>query len=991
MKLSNKDFVHFHCHSYFSKFDGLANLNELVMEARKMGFPALALTDHGNIMGWIKFIEACTSIKNKKDEPIPYDPIKPILGAEFYLSRKMDIGQYDKKAHKQGKPKKNQPEGRKGNRHLNLYAMNWEGYQNLCTLSQKSWTDGFYSDPRIDLSLLEKYSKGIMCGSACLSSVINFNLYIGRYKEAKKACTLFKDIFGENFFLEVMYHGIIEERRIIPDIFKLSKELDIPVICTNDSHYIYKSQAKSQEVLLAMSSSRCIKDDKRLRFPYEEFYLKSAAEMGKIFGNTPQVLFNSVAMTERIDFDDIKNNLFGGMRLPKFDIPQEYKSPYEYLCSLSWEGLKKVGWDKSSNHVETLKKELGDVKVAWDNNKYDFSTYFLIVRDYMQFARSKGILTGPGRGSGYASVLLRCLGITYGLDVLAHDMIWERFLAFEEKDGKRVFARVGFPDIDCDFDDEGRPLVYEYIINKYGRENVGNIGAHGFLKFKSCVRRVGKVLDIANAYHLGKDSYITENENKVSELLSVFPKSSVIKLMDEEGKEHIVKNMKDACTYSDEFRYYMNQYPEMEEYVPMLQDTFANFAGHPAGIVVSDVPLERLAPLRTSRTGLATQYPMEDLESIGLIKFDILAISTLSVIKKTLEMIKDNYDLDIDIENLPLNDEPTYNLYRSGNLTGVFQCESYGMQNTMREIGADSFNDIMAAISLFRPGPMDQITSYCARKKGQEEVDYFHKSIEPFVKPILEKTYGIAIYQESIMQICNSLAGFSIAEGYVVIKAIGKKKKHLMDKFKKQFIEGCLKNNVPEKIAEEYWEKFIVPFAGYGFNLSHAAAYSLTSYICCYLKSNYPDEFVCSVLNVESHRAHHDKVIQFEKEFSRKMNIKFLPRNINSCNEKYTIVKKSDKKKGILKTEISPSMVCKSVSTAVAKNIAENSPYKNIRELAEKTDFSIVTSDVINGLVEAGFLRSKKGKEKISDEFSQIRKDLKKALAKGIDSVDLFG
>lgn len=431
--MENKDFVHWHCHSEMSAFDGLAKLSAMVMQARKMGFPAIALTDHGNIMGWIQFLKEARMTKDKKDNPIPYPTIKAILGSEFYLSRKQDIGQYDPVSQKRGLPKKNQPDGRKGNRHLNLYAMNFDGYKNLCTLSQKSWTDGFYSDPRIDMDLLSKHSKGVMCGSACLSSIINVNILYGKYDKARNICGLFKEIFNDNFFLEVMYHGIQEEKVILPDIFKLSSELNIPVCATNDVHYLLKEQAMSQEVLLCMSTSRCIKDEKHISFPYDEFYLKSALEMAEIFGEGSSCLINTAVLAERIDTSDIEKNLFGGMRLPRFNVPDGYKDPYDYLCYLAKEGLKKWGWDKSKKHIEALNIELTDVKVALDNNNYDFATYFLIVRDYIKAAQSKGILVGCGRGSGYASVLLRCLDITYGVDPLEYELLWPRFLGFDSK------------------------------------------------------------------------------------------------------------------------------------------------------------------------------------------------------------------------------------------------------------------------------------------------------------------------------------------------------------------------------------------------------------------------------------------------------------------------------------------------------------------------------------------------------------------------------
>ncbi len=386
---------------------------------------------------------------------------------------------------------------------------------------------------------------------------------------------------------------------------------------------------------------------------------------------------------------------------------------------------------------------------------------------------------------------------------------------------RRAFARAGFPDIDTDFDYEHRGDVYSYIIDKYGRDNVGNVGTHGLLKFKSCVTRVTKALDLADAFHKGKDAFVSDNASKATEILLPFPKKGLLKVKDEEGNSHLIQSFEDAYEYCSDFKHYVDKYEDnnFKKYLEQTEGTFANFSFHASGIIISDVPVEEIAPLRNAKKGVvATQFPNEDLEALGLIKFDVLAIATLTVIKKTIDKIKDYWGIEIDIENLPLDDEKTFELYRKGNLGGIFQCGEYGMQKTMREIGVDRFEDIVAGLALYRPGPMDSIPEYCARKHGESQVSYFHKSIEPFVKSYLEETYGILCYQESVMQICNSLAGFSIVDGYVMIKAIGKKKEYLMHKFEEQFIEGCKKNKVPEDVAQQYWDKFIVPFAGYGFN-----------------------------------------------------------------------------------------------------------------------------------------------------------------------------
>lgn len=421
LKINNSNFVHLHNHSEFSAFDGLNKMSEFPKLARSMGFKALGITDHGNVGGLIKFFQECTKSVDKNGNKIEYDPIKPILGCEFYLAK-------DRFA----KSKKDQPDGRKGNRHIVLIAKNWQGFQNLCTLSEKSWTEGFYNDPRIDFELLTKHHEGLICSTACLSSVVNNNLLHGRYDQAKKVATILKNIFGEDFYFEVMYHGLDAERYIIPDVFKLADSLGSKVLATNDVHYSHKEDGASHEVLMCMSTSRCIHDPKRLKFPYHEFYLKSAQEMAGIFQNRLDSLYNTLEVADKIDHKDISKN-FGGMRLPKFPLPNIFSDPHDYLEYIAWDGLKQLGLDHSQKHIDRLRLELDDVKIAKMNNNYDFATYFLIVRDYIQYANTKGILTGCGRGSGFGSLLLKTLGITYGVDPIEHDLLWERFLGFDTK------------------------------------------------------------------------------------------------------------------------------------------------------------------------------------------------------------------------------------------------------------------------------------------------------------------------------------------------------------------------------------------------------------------------------------------------------------------------------------------------------------------------------------------------------------------------------
>lgn len=463
--VSNADFVHFHNHTEYSSLDGLNKVlsdedkNQRVirygfpMLARKMGFRALGCTDHGTIGGSIKFMQECMR-KAKDEDGNDLPPIKPIIGAEFYLAK-------NRFAHSA----EDQPEKRAGNRHLLLIAKNWKGYQNLCALSQESWHNTYYKDPRIDIPLLADHAEGLICSSACLSSVINANLLHDRYDQAKKVVSIFKDIFGENFYLEAMYHGMDAEAMVIPDIIKLGQEMNIKVVASNDVHYGEKIAGPSHELLVAMQTQTCLTDPGRLHFPYHEFYLKSAPEMAKHFGTYPEMMLNTVSLAEQIDAEDIITHMKSGMRLPRFEIPEGFTSPHHYLEQLAYEGAKRLGWDSSNEHMNRLKVEIEDIRIAWENNQYDFATYLLIVRDYVMEARRRNILTGCGRGSGYGSLLLRTLGITYGPDPLKYGLLWERFLGFDDKrfiqeadfgldERKSVFDLVSETEVDDDLDEE---------------------------------------------------------------------------------------------------------------------------------------------------------------------------------------------------------------------------------------------------------------------------------------------------------------------------------------------------------------------------------------------------------------------------------------------------------------------------------------------------------------------------------------------------------
>tara|TARA_B100001778_G_scaffold334967_1_gene349828 strand:+ start:31918 stop:33960 length:2043 start_codon:yes stop_codon:yes gene_type:complete len=583
---------------------------------------------------------------------------------------------------------------------------------------------------------------------------------------------------------------------------------------------------------------------------------------------------------------------------------------------------------------------------------------------------------------------------------------------------RRAFARAGFPDIDTDFDYERRREVYDYIIERYGRENVGNIGTYGALKMRSFLRKAFKALDPDGVWQptrQGREQWTAETRDKADQIIKSLPPQygAVLKVKGEDGEEHAIKTVEDAYKYCRDFRYYIDQYPDLLTHSRSIEGLLSVYGVHAAGIVISDCPLDEIAPLRQTSIiksagdgeniekvyEYATQFEYNDLESMGLIKFDILALSTLTVISQCISLIRENYEhlADFSIEDIPLDDQEVFELYRTGNLVGVFQCEEPGMQRTMKQIGVDCFEDIIAGVALYRPGPMEFIPQYCARKRGDERISYFHESIEPYVKKYLDETYGILCYQEQVMQVCNELAGFSITDGYGMIKAVGKKKKDILDKYEKQFVAGSKENGVDPKVSQAYWDKVIIPFADYAFNKSHSCCYGFLSYQTAYLKCHYPEEFICAYLNVELNRAKYEKIEVLEKECTDQMGIKMLARNLNKCGMKYEIVAKKDESSGVAYSQIRPPIRCKGLSKAAAEDIIENAPYKDMRDLAFKTDPKKVDTKSVESLAIAGFFRTKdeKGKkipvEHHVNQFSGLREDMKRSRRKGVMSQDIFG
>lgn len=574
---------------------------------------------------------------------------------------------------------------------------------------------------------------------------------------------------------------------------------------------------------------------------------------------------------------------------------------------------------------------------------------------------------------------------------------------------RRAFTRPGPPDIDCDFDADRRDEIYEYAIKKYGGpEHVSLTGTYQSIKFRAAVTRIIKSLDLACAFQKGDKAFRSENMLKVNEILGCLPKSKAdfIPVRTHGGKVEKAKTTADVIKYFEQFAWYATEkYPGVGKYAPEFEGLISSASCHPAALVISNEPLKEIAPLRKVKVKkgqdgpLATQFVYEELERMGLIKIDFLAISALTVIRECIKLIKQRYGIDIDIHKIPWDDKKTFDLYNSGKLLGVFQCEGDGMQQKIMEIGVDSFSDIMAIVALYRPGPMDYIPVYANRKKGLEKVSYPHPLLEKLLRPILDKTYGILVYQEQIILACKALAGFSMTNGYVLIKAVSKKKKDMIQRMRDKFIKGCIKNGIPEESACVYWDNTIVPFADYGFNAAHACCYAANSYLTAYLKANYTEEYMCSLLNVENIRRKYDKIERFEKDL-KNFHIKLLPKNINECKADYAIKRKLDPNEGIVFSEIMPSLTVKNVGYEAASEIERNQPYKDLRDFAIKTSSS-VDKEVVFGLCEGGFFddyvkkyskikKEKMTPEKFTEMFANIRNDQKKAASKGVISENLF-
>ncbi len=810
-KMLNGDFVHLHLHTEYSLLDGACRISELPERVKECGQSAVAITDHGNMYGAVAFYRACKAAG-----------VKPIIGCEVYVAPRSRF-------------EKPMSQSESAYNHLVLLCKNEEGYKNLIYLVSKGYTEGFFSKPRIDMELLSSHSEGLIALSACLAGRIPRLLSEGFTGEAREHALRMKEIFGEDYYIELQDHGLAEQKAVLPKLVELAEECKIELVATNDVHYLRRPDAYSQKVLMCVQMNVTVDDGARTGFETDEFYLKNSAEMQALFGRYGRAVENTVKIAERCNFDfDFEHQY-----LPAFSTP-DGSEPGEYLRRLAIRGLSAklecglIAYDDAhpeEEYSDRLEYELSVIE------SMGYSDYFLIVSDYISFAKSKNIPVGPGRGSGAGSLVAFLIGIT-GVDPIRFDLLFERFLNPE---------RVSMPDIDVDFCYNRRDEVIAYVAEKYGRDHVSQIATFGTLAARAAVRDVGRALGM---------SY-----SEVDAVAKLIPRELNITL------KNALKQPELKVLYENS-----DKTKRLLDTAMAIEGMPRNVSIHAAGIVITDRPIWSYVPMAQSNGAVITQYDMDTVASLGLLKFDFLALRYLTIIEDAVQQIRENLP-EFDIERIPLDDKGAYTLISKGQTKGIFQLESGGMRAMLQSLCPESIEDIIAAIALYRPGPMDSIPKYIECRHNPDKVEYKL----PCLKSILSSTYGCVVYQEQVMSICREVAGYSYGHADVVRRAMSKKKASVLAAEKESFVSGAVERGIAESDASELFED-MASFANYAFNKSHAAAYAIISYRTAYLKAHYPREYLAALLNSVMDRP--DKIAEYIAD-CKKMGIGVLPPDIN--------------------------------------------------------------------------------------------------------------
>ena len=905
------DFVHLHVHSEYSLLDGMNRIKDLPVRAKELGMKAIALTDHGVMYGAVDFYKEC-----KKND------IKPIIGCEVYVAPRT---RFDKEAGIDN-----------SYNHLILLAKNKVGYQNLSKLVSLSFIEGYYYKPRIDLEILEKYSEGLICLSACLAGSLSQAIIHDDMEKAEEIALWHKKVFGEDYYIEIQHNGLRQQIMVNQKLIELARKLNIPLAATNDAHYTYKEDAYYHEVLLCIQTGKRMSDEDRMKFETEEFYIKSPEEMSEYFSEVIDAVENTVKIADKVDYDFE----FGVTKLPNYDVPKEFETHYDYFYDLCQKGIRnRYGENPSKEVMDRLEYEISVIK------KMGYVDYFLIVWDYINYAKSVGIPVGPGRGSGAGSIAAYAIGIT-DIDPLKYGLIFERFLNPE---------RISMPDFDVDFDYERRGEVIEYVERKYGKDHVSQIITFGTMAARMVIRDVGRVLD-----------YPYSETDKLAKMIPMEVHITIAKAL-EQNRE--LKELYDT----DE------QVKQLLDIAMKLEGMPRQASTHACGIVITKDPVDSYVPLYVNEGNISTQYTMNLLEELGLLKMDFLGLRTLTVISDTEKLVKKTRGIDVEYDK-EMNDPNVYKQWQEGNSVGIFQFESQGMTNFMKDLKPDCLEDIIAGVSLYRPGPMDQIPRYVKGKQNPGNNVYTHPSLEP----ILNVTYGCMVYQEQVMQIVRDLAGYSLGRADLVRRAMGKKKLDVMAKEREIFINGqtdeegnivvpgCIRNGIDAKSANTIFDE-MAEFAKYAFNKSHAAAYSVVSYRTAYLKTYYPAEFMAATLN--SFLGNLDKVPIYVDECKR-LKIDILKPDINLSQTKFTV------EDGKVRFGLgSIKNVGVGAIETVMKERNQNGKFSSFTDFCERIEQGTVNKKCIECLIKAGCF----------DEMGQTRATLLASFEKIIDTINSKG
>ena len=872
--MTGADFVHLHNHSDYSLLDGACKTKDIVGQAAKLGMPAVALTDHGALFGAIEFY-------NEAKEA----GIQPIIGCELYICK----DRFDRS-------------GRQGDTlsHLLLLAKDETGWKNLVKLSSLGYVEGFYYRPRIDHLLLEKYHDGLIALSACWKGEIVQRLREGNEEAACERAAWYRDLFGEDFYIEIQRHGMEGEEEVNRGLLRIAKRLELPVVATNDTHYLCKENAEAHDALLCIGTGSTVTDADRLRFPTPDFYFKSAAEMAALFSDRPEVLLRTREVAEKVSltFD------FSRRHLPNFPLPEDESDVGDYLQKLAWKGLQERFGRVDKKLRERLENELGMIV------QMGFAGYFLIVADFCAFARQAGISVGPGRGSAAGSLVCYSLGIT-DLDPLRYDLYFERFLNPE---------RISMPDIDIDFHDQGRDQVIQYVKQKYGSQSVTQIITFGRMKARAVIRDVGRVLGIPYG--------------EVDKLARKIPEGPKVKLQE---TYNTIPELRELVESREEFQ-------RLWRISLVLEGVNRHASTHAAGVVITPGELTDYVPLyRQSDGSITTQMDMNDVAAMGLLKMDFLGLRTLQVLDTAVQSLR-RCGTEIDLRRLPLDDEATYAMLGRGETTAVFQFESAGMREWLMRLQPTCIEDLLAMVALYRPGPMETIGDFVRRRHGQQKITYLHPKLEP----ILKSTHGVIVYQEQVLRIARDLAGFTLSRADILRDAMSKKKRSEMAKMRKEFIDGCKQHSgIREELARQIFD-LVERFSEYGFVKAHAASYALLAYQTAYLKAHWPAEFMAAEMS-----SWHGEVRPMPKliEECQRLGLKLLPPDINRSDENYSVVEGNIRCGLAAIKNVGDGAVASILGVRAAKG-----EFKSFFDFAACVDGRQINRKVLESLIAAGAL-----------------------------------